>query len=263
MSDIVPKTDFSKIEAVLMTGDLSRLTSPEKVSYYNRVCESVGLNPLTMPFAYIKLNGKEVLYATRAATEQLRSLHKVSIRITARELMGDVYVVTAQATNQDGRTDESTGAVPVAGLKGEALANAYLKAETKSKRRVTLSICGLGLLDEMEVDTIPGAHREPLPALQPQIQAPEIDDTVIEMEEINELDQALGAQEPSIADYVIRAGKNKGKKLGEVSNRDLNSFIDWVHAEQSKSNEFSLGPDAMEYYQKCVEFLSQFKGRSK
>jgi len=30
-------------------------------------------------------------------------------------------------------------------LKGEARANAFLKAVTKAKRRVTLSICGLGL----------------------------------------------------------------------------------------------------------------------
>jgi hypothetical protein len=37
------------------------------------------------------------------------------------------------------------------------LANALMKAETKSKRRVTLSICGLGFLDETEADSIPGA----------------------------------------------------------------------------------------------------------
>jgi hypothetical protein len=30
-----------------------------------------------------------------------------------------------------------------------------MKAETKAKRRVTLSICGLGLLDETEVETVP------------------------------------------------------------------------------------------------------------
>src|SRR5690606_24912460 len=39
------------------------------------------------------------------------------------------------------------------------LANAYMKAETKAKRRVTLSICGLGWLDETETETIPDAHR--------------------------------------------------------------------------------------------------------
>lgn len=38
------------------------------------------------------------------------------------------------------------------------MANALMKAETKAKRRVTLSICGLGLLDESEIDTMKGAE---------------------------------------------------------------------------------------------------------
>jgi hypothetical protein len=33
-----------------------------------------------------------------------------------------------------------------------------LKAVTKAKRRVTLSLCGLGMTDESEVDSIPGAY---------------------------------------------------------------------------------------------------------
>ena len=40
--------------------------------------------------------------------------------------------------------------------------NAKLKAITKAKRRVTLSICGLGFLDETEIETIPtGVHSQP------------------------------------------------------------------------------------------------------
>ena len=39
-----------------------------------------------------------------------------------------------------------------------------MKAETKAKRRVTLSICGLGMLDETEVETIPHAYPVPPPA---------------------------------------------------------------------------------------------------
>ena len=55
-----------------------------------------------------------------------------------KELLGDIYMVTAQAQMPDGRVDESTGALSVAGLKGEALATAYMKCEAKAKRRVTL-----------------------------------------------------------------------------------------------------------------------------
>jgi hypothetical protein len=43
-----------------------------------------------------------------------------------------------------------TLAVAIGALKGDALANAPMKAETKSKRRVTLSLAGLGWLDETE-----------------------------------------------------------------------------------------------------------------
>ena len=37
------------------------------------------------------------------------------------------------------------------------LANAQMKAVTKGKRRLTLSLCGLGWLDETEIETIPTA----------------------------------------------------------------------------------------------------------
>lgn len=154
---ITAPLDASIVESVLLQGDLARLTAPQRVSYYTRVCETLGLNPLTQPFAYLHLNGKTVLYAKRDATEQLRKIHGVSIvELTSREVNG-VFVVTAKAQDKQQRIDVSTGAVPIATLKGEALANALMKAETKAKRRVTLSICGLGLLDETEVETIPQA----------------------------------------------------------------------------------------------------------
>jgi len=66
--------------------------------------------------------------------------------------MNDICLVTAYAQTVT-RSDASTGAVSIKGLSGDALANAMMKAETKAKRRVTLSICGLGLLDETEVET--------------------------------------------------------------------------------------------------------------
>src|SRR5258708_36969808 len=104
--------------------------------------------------------GKVTLYARRDATDQLRQLHKVSIEIAAREVVEDCYVVTARATTPI-RQDESIGVVNIAGLKGDVRANAMMKAETKAKRRVTLSICGLGMLAETEVDSIQGAGITP------------------------------------------------------------------------------------------------------
>ena len=154
------KTDSvtaTTIEQVLISGDLNRLTPEQRNIYYKGVCESLGLNPLTRPFDYIVLNGKLTLYARKDCTDQLRSLRGISIRIVSRESIEGVMVVTAQATDKIGRIDESTGAVSIQNLRGEALANALMKAETKAKRRATLSICGLGFTDESEVESIPNA----------------------------------------------------------------------------------------------------------
>jgi hypothetical protein len=148
----------TQFDHALVGGDLSVLDADQRLAYYQSVCTSVGLNPLTRPFEYIELNGKLTLYAKRDATDQLRHKYQVSIEIVDRTTQEDVYLVRARATMPDGRTDESLGAVSLLGLDGEALANALMKAETKAKRRVALSICGLGLLDETEVETIPSAR---------------------------------------------------------------------------------------------------------
>ena len=146
------------IEQVVIGGDLAKLDPAQRVTYYRQVCDSLGLNPFTRPFDYITLNGKLTLYAKRDAADQLRKLHGVSVQIVGRERIDDVFVVTAHATMQDGRADESIGAVTVGNLKGDALANALMKAETKAKRRVTLSIVGLGWLDETEIETVRDAR---------------------------------------------------------------------------------------------------------
>lgn len=149
------ETPDAMLERVVVGGDLSKLTAADRLLYYRQVCESVGLNPLTRPFQYITLSGRLTLYAARDCTDQLRRLRGVSVTKLERETTEGIYVVTAYLTDKDGRTDSSVGAVPIEGLKGENRANAIMKAETKAKRRGTLSICGLGMLDETEVGSIP------------------------------------------------------------------------------------------------------------
>lgn len=162
MGNAIVKQDeqqFAIIEEVVVSGDLAKLNPAQRVQYYNRVCESLGLNPFTKPFDYITLNGKLTLYARKDATEQLRRIQRISITGLDAKLVDDLYIVNATAMTPDGRIDQATGAVSVNGLKGEGKANAIMKAETKAKRRVTLSICGLGWTDESEVDSIPGAQK--------------------------------------------------------------------------------------------------------
>ena len=146
-------------EQVVIKGDLSKLTEQQRMTYYTEVCRSLGLNPLTRPFEYIVLNGKLVLYANRGCADQLRSIRGITITSLDPRQIGDLFVVVATGRDRNGREDSSTGAVNIKGLTGEALANAMMKAETKAKRRLTLSLAGLGWSDESEIESIPSAQR--------------------------------------------------------------------------------------------------------
>ena len=173
------------IESVMIGGDLSKLTPQQRTVHYRDVCRSLGLNPYTQPFAYLTLNGKLLLYAKKDAADQLRKIHNISIEIVSRELdLDDIYTVRARATMPDGRKDEDEGVVPIPEtVKGEFRSNLKMKATTKAKRRVTLSICGLGFLDETEVESIADAKTAPAPSreeLEGVELAAELDDDKIE-----------------------------------------------------------------------------------
>ncbi len=149
----------AELAAIAATkNDLSAMTEPQRAQLYGAVCRSIGLNPLTSPFEYIRLNGKLTLYAKKGATDQIRDIRGISITETSHQVIDGVLITTVVATDKSGRTDSDMGAVAIKGLQGEALANAYMKALTKAKRRVTLSLAGLGFLDESEVETVPSAQ---------------------------------------------------------------------------------------------------------
>lgn len=145
------------LEKLVLRGDLSGLTPQETMEYYLRFCEHLGLDPVTRPFDLLVLNGKKVLYAHKGCTDQLRMKYGVSVTDLRGEMLQDCYRVTALGRDHKGRTDAATGVVQIKGLIGDKFANAVMKAETKAKRRLTLSLCGLGMLDESEIESIPGA----------------------------------------------------------------------------------------------------------
>lgn len=153
---ISPPADLA--EQVAIAGDLAQLTAQQRMAYYSRVCDSLGINPYTQPFQYIKLNNRLVLYATRTAADQLRRRNGVSLDAPRIEFADGLVIVTVTGRDDQGRTDTEIGAVPLGNLQGEARANAIMKAVTKAKRRLTLSICGLGWLDETEVESIRDAR---------------------------------------------------------------------------------------------------------
>lgn len=161
ISNIAASNDVI-LEKIIIGKNIACLSPKEKVRYVLSLCSCVGLNPLTHPIQIIEFDGKEIPYFTKDATEQLRKMHNVSITSIETKVVGNICVATAFAETPDGRKDCSTGAVSLRGkdggmLSGKPLSNAMMIAETKSKRRVTLSICGLGFMDESELEGLPGA----------------------------------------------------------------------------------------------------------
>jgi hypothetical protein len=155
------RTGTKVIESLVLRGDLSGLGPNERARFYVQMCEGLGLNPHAQPFAFLRLNGKEVLYATRGATDQLAAIHKLDREIIdgpkVIDLAGTklVYAV-CRAKHPNGRVETATATVPLIDP-----VNVLMKCETKAKRRATLSILGLGVLDEMELETIPANVQEP------------------------------------------------------------------------------------------------------
>lgn len=164
--------DLSAIERVIIAGDLSKLTPDERWAYYQGVCRTLGLNPFTTPFAYLILDGKMVLYANKGCAEQLRGIHHLSISKPQVDISDGLCIVSVTAHHPSGREDSDLGIVAIDGLKGQFRANAVMKAITKAKRRVTLSMLGLGMLDESEVETIPGARVEAVEVPRAALTAP-------------------------------------------------------------------------------------------
>jgi hypothetical protein len=159
------------ISSLVLQGDLSKLTPNQKVQYYNSLCERIGLDPTTQPFKLLKLNGKEVLYADKGCAQQLCKIYNISTEVTKKEKIEDVYCVTVRAIMKDRHTDED-GAVTISGLKGDILANAMMKAVTKAKRRAVLALCGLGMLDETEIETIKYAETIDMISSKPVLDMP-------------------------------------------------------------------------------------------
>ena len=155
-TELIPVSNNSElISNLVLNGDISKMSNEMKVQYYNQLCHSLNLNPVTKPFQIIAFQGKTILYATKDCTEQLRKINKVSIVELNQDLKEGLCISKCKVQDKDNRYDIATGVVNIAGLKGGDLANAIMKSETKAKRRATLSICGLGILDESELDTMP------------------------------------------------------------------------------------------------------------
>lgn len=213
---LAPHDDAAIMERVIIAGDLSKLQPKERVQYYAAVCRSVGLNPLTKPFEYIQLNGKLTLYALKACTDQLRQIHRISVTLGPAVVDVEAGIVerAAKATHPDGRSDEDVG-VCVLPKGGEARANALMKAATKAKRRVTLSICGLSLLDESELDTVRDAKQVTVTAAGEVLDAAPV---------TAEPEQERAPADSAMVTVPWKKSEDYGKPLGSLPRAKLHSM---------------------------------------
>lgn len=241
----------SAIEAALIQGDISKLSGEQRIAYYKAMCDSLGLNPMTQPFSYLRLNGKDVLYANKCATDQLRKIHGVSIHKLETQVVEGICVVTACARDKDGKEDSEVGAVDIKGLTGEKLANAMMKASTKAKRRVTLSICGLGMLDESEVDSIPGAQRVQEPNVveqRPAEQGTSKATMLMAVAKPAEPAQFEYSAEKDPGLYVLTFGKYRGRNLADIDIYELNNYRQWLGKQANPGPMTNEAIDAMDAY---------------
>lgn len=265
MSNItVQEKNMLAVESALVGNDISKLTTQEKMTFYNKICESVGLNPLTKPFAFLKLQGKEVLYATKDCTEQLRKIHGVSTQIISKQVVGDLFEVHVKARDKTGKEDEDISYLVIKGLIGNDLANAMMKGITKSKRRVTLSICGLGILDESEIETIENVTPGSNPQIKNQFkdigQTYETEILPPAIDQAENIDDQGPVNGDDIGQYVVQCGKKYlGKKLNEISLDDIEGFIKYLDELSAKNNQALTGV-FLEFHQKATAYLESIKG---
>lgn len=252
---VPPNGNLDELRQLLAeAGGFDQMSPEARLRYYMTLCRRWGLDPYTMPLLFLKTEeGRTILYLNRTGAEQLRRSHRISTQIVDREMRGTVYAVVARATLPDGRYEESIGAVNTQGLKGQELANAFMLAETKAKRRATISLLGLGILDSTEAETLPGVpavldlttgefqelasgpkkEAEP-PAPSPPAPEPQRERPPIRPEAVRELQQALKR-------LRLRSKEANRLLVSKVVGRELTSALDLTPEEVRRVLEFLSG----------------------
>jgi hypothetical protein len=236
------------LEKVILQNDLGGLTPLEKVQHVKNVCLSLGLNPITKPIQIHKFQGKEVMYMSKDGAEQLRKIHNVSIiKLETDILRNDLYVVKVYAQLTNGRQDCSTAAVGILGLKGDAIGNAMKKCETQAKRRVTLSICGLGMLSEEELENLPKDNVILTKQIKKEIENNKTDDKID-----FDIDEALiNISQCSSQDELKRLVSSYSVFKSGLSKVDINKIVEAKNKKQEDLKPKEL-PNAVS------EFLREY-----
>jgi hypothetical protein len=160
MSEMPAKYDAEPaVIEQLIRGDVSSVPREALLRYVFTFCERVGISPLAVPFSLMKTQRGMQLVANRNFYDAVASKYSVSRECTGEGFFEGtkLYYTRYRATTPDGRVTEDMALVDTAGLSGNDLANAIMKAHTKGRNRVTRAHLGFPFPDETEAETVPGA----------------------------------------------------------------------------------------------------------
>lgn len=136
-------------------GDFSVLSNEERNIFVEHICETYGLDKSSVPVRFVTDNkSKKVIpYLARTATDQLRMNLNISVIEQNVQFSpnGIACIVTVKVQDDKGRTDMDVGSVFLGNATGDDYAKQIMSCVTKAKRRATISLSGIGILDEAEI----------------------------------------------------------------------------------------------------------------
>lgn len=132
---------------LMLKGNLNGLSDEQVMQVYIARCDAMGVDARTQPFDVLNLRGTKILYPNARLADQLIGQRGLSVEVLDETTAGELYRVRVKVS--DGvRSVNASAALPIKGLAGEALGNAWMKCETKAVRRGVLRFCGLGALPD-------------------------------------------------------------------------------------------------------------------
>lgn len=204
--------------ALVLKGDVSKLTPSELVIYYANRCAAQGLDPATKPFDIIPgPGGTQKMYPNAQGAQQVAANRAISTEIASRDFIpgekqGERYIqMICRAIAPSGQRTDAIALVSIGGLAGEAFCNAMMKCETKAKRRAILALTGLGMdsgIDD-EVDA----------EFRPQLQQ------TGETEQTTATEQAAAQSKPLTAKEALSAFNARADGFGAPADRPSRARI--------------------------------------
>lgn len=136
---------------LMLRGNLNGLSEEQVMQVYIARCDAMGVDARTQPFDVLSLRGTKILYPNARLADQLIGQRGLSVDVVDETTEGELYRVRVKVSDGS-RSVNASAALPVKGLQGEALGNAWMKCETKAVRRGVLRFCGLGALPDPSLD---------------------------------------------------------------------------------------------------------------